>query len=116
MQGVGHSDTGNRELVGVLAPLGRLHVAADGAFWVERLDAVPPARYQLEWLLASSADRPSRWDLFDAAGHFLGTTDLPRGFAPLRLLGTRVAGVLRARGSADRLLVLGVVPPADTAR
>lgn len=99
-----------------MPPLGRLHVAADGAFWVERLDAVPPARYQLESLLGSSADRPSRWDLFDAAGRFLGTTDLPPGFAPLRLRGTRVAGVLRARGSADRLLVLGIVPPADTAR
>jgi hypothetical protein len=67
-------------------------------------------------LLGSFAHRPSRWDLFDAAGRFLGTTDLPRGFAPLRVRGHRVAGVLRSPGAADRLLVLSVLPPGDPAR
>lgn len=75
-------------------PLGRLRVSRDGSFWVERLDAVPTARHEAG-LRSHAGPRPSRWDLFDADGRFLGTAELSPKFQPLYVDGPTVTGVRR---------------------
>jgi hypothetical protein len=80
--------------VATLPPIGRMFASMDGALWVERIDLVPDP-LDLEWRRPPPPAAETKWDLFDAAGRFLGTATLPPKFTP-RLVGDRwVLGILR---------------------
>ncbi len=82
------------EHVPTLPPIGRLLVSSAGALWVERIDLVPDP-VVLVWTRGPSAQRVSKWDVFDPAGRLLGTVTLPPGFSPRAVGEDWVLGILR---------------------
>ena len=81
-----------------LPVLGRLLVSHDGSFWVERADNADPATLEYErmfGMFGRAAPRPSRWDLFDADGIYLGTADVDARFTPMAVRGAEVTGVYK---------------------
>jgi hypothetical protein len=76
-----------------LPPLGRLFAARDGAFWIERPDLAddPVAR---EWSRGVQPS-PTKWDVFDTEGRFLGLVTLPAKFTPHVVATNSVTGVQR---------------------
>ena len=81
-----------------LPPTGRLLVADDGAFWVERVDlAQDPAleAFYQSFGRAGEPGPPTTWDIFDARGFYTATVEMPETFTPSHVTGTSVMGVLR---------------------
>lgn len=79
----------------VLPCLRRLLVAQDGAFWVERIDALPPVEPERHKIFGiySRATSSSVWDIFNAEGRFQGTVKLPPRFTPMAVEEGAVVGV-----------------------
>jgi hypothetical protein len=94
--------------------LGRLLVSRDGSFWVERIDAVPTARYEAE-LRGHAGPRPSRWELFDAEGRFLSTVELPPRFYPVWVDGPSVTGIRRDDLEVEYVVTLRAQPARSRA-
>jgi hypothetical protein len=99
-------------------PVDRIIVGPDGAFWIERIDEVPPARFEYERTFpdarrAPEARRSVPWDVFDVRGHLLGTVRLPTGFRPHRVDGLRVVGVERDEMGVEFVVVYRVVEPGS---
>ena len=95
------------------APLGNLLVSHDGSFWIERADLASPARVEFERLYGGfdrSQPRPTRWDLYDAAGQFLATVDLDARFSPMAVRGTTVTGVLKDELDVEYIVSYAVSP------
>jgi len=98
-----------------LPPTGRLVVSPDGSFWIERIDEFEPARIQYERMFPNAqreaaSHRETPWDLFDAAGHLLGTVRLPAGFDPHRADGLQVLGVERDELGVEYVVLYRAVP------
>ena len=74
-------------------PVGRLLVSPGGILWVERADAVTPGMRRAikqNWHMPSQ----TRWDIFDPAGVYMTTTNLPAGYRPMAVTDDgRVAGL-----------------------
>ncbi len=75
-----------------LPALGRLEVAGDGAFIVERPDMVDDP-VALQW--TRLGPQPTHWDVFTPDGAYAGTVTLPANFTPHLFLGVSVLGVMR---------------------
>lgn len=82
-----------------LPPLGMMLLGADGGVWLLRNDLLAEDPVRAEWELFNTpvrmgmADRPVRWDVFDAEGRFLAAVELPARFRPAAVDGDRVTGV-----------------------
>ena len=80
--------------VRTLPPIGLLLASRAGSLWVERIDLVPDPLAR-QGTRVPTPPTPSKWDLFDPEGRFLGTVTLPPRFSP-RVAGDRwMLGVLR---------------------
>jgi hypothetical protein len=98
-----------------LGCLGRLLVARDGAFWVERVDGVSPIEIELRkmWFgLQHSSETPTIWDVFDPEGRFLGTVRLPARFGPMAVEERAVVGVLKDAMDVEYVVRYRIVPPS----
>lgn len=98
----------------LLAPLGRMLLSHDGSFWIERRDAADPASVAFEDMFGGPRRRVSRatvWDLFDTAGHYLGTVELDASFRPMAVRGIEVTGVLTDDLDVEYVATYRVVPP-----
>jgi hypothetical protein len=84
---------------GVLPPLGAMLLGAGGGVWLLRNDLIAEDPVRAEWELFNTgarmgmAERPLRWDVFDAEGRFLAAVELPARFRPAAVDGDRVTGV-----------------------
>ncbi|MEX0893838.1 MAG: hypothetical protein WEB88_16845 [Gemmatimonadota bacterium] len=79
-----------------LPPLGRMLVDSRGAFWVERADAPEPGLRDMDRLVTRQPlPLPTRWDLFDGEGRFLGTVETPPYFYGMAVDGAEITGVER---------------------
>jgi hypothetical protein len=71
---------------------GALLLDAHGALWAQRVNADVYARTLIVGRPAPTAG-PTEWDVFDAAGAWLGSVAMPPGFLPLEIGHDYVAGV-----------------------
>lgn len=96
-------------------PLGELLVSPDGGFWVERMDALPAGQMEFHHWILRGLERPppSRWDLFDPDGRFLGTVELPLAFEPTAVEGLEVVGVVEDELGVQSVVRYRAVPPDD---
>lgn len=96
-------------------PLGKLLVSPGGGFWAERMDALPAGQMEFHRWILRGLERPppTRWDLFDPDGRFLGTVDLPLGFEPTAVEGVEVTGIVENELGVQSVVQYRVVPPGD---
>jgi hypothetical protein len=73
--------------------LGRLLVAHDGGFWVERPDKVDD---QIAFVVrVYRTPQPTLWDRYDVEGRLIGSVWLPAAFTARAIAGNAVYGILR---------------------
>ena len=78
-----------------LSPFVDLLVSPDGSFWAQ-LQTLSPAQAEVGQMYGSRFQFPeeeTRWDLFDAAGVFVGSVRLPARFRAEVVTGSEVVGV-----------------------
>jgi hypothetical protein len=96
--------------VASLSPIGTMLASRNGSLWVERIDlhSDPVAR---QWGRGPTVPEPSKWDLFDPEGQFLGTVTFPPNFIP-RVAGDRwMLGRLRDEMDIPYIARFALVTP-----
>lgn len=99
-----------------LACLGRLLVARDGAFWVERVDALSPVETEIRKMwggFGRSSGSETSWDVFDREGRFLGQVGLPSRFAPMAVEERTVVGVHQDSMDVEYVVRYRLTRPSD---
>jgi hypothetical protein len=86
---------------------GALLLDAHGALWAQRVDPDVYVRTILAGRPAPTAG-PTEWDVFDAAGTWLGPVAMPPGFLPLEIGDDYVAGVHADEFGIERVRVYGL--------
>jgi hypothetical protein len=92
-----------------------LHTGVGGSLWVQRVQ--PPGALSEEdmarYNFAEDFGAPG-WEVFDAAGRFLGVVQMPRRFQPRLFRGDRIYGVLRDELDVQYVLRMKVVGNQDS--
>ncbi|HEX6694664.1 MAG TPA: 6-bladed beta-propeller [Longimicrobiales bacterium] len=90
-------------------PIGRIFASANNTLWVERSDLQTPAE-RAAFVSNSRYRIPTRWDLFDGSGAYLGTTDLPIGFRPMNVADDgNITGVYRDEDDVEYVVTYQVL-------
>lgn len=99
----------------IATPIRQLLVSPDGSFWALRADTGNMIQEQVESRFGGLADfppRPTRWDLFDRDGTYLGHVRLPARFRPEAVLGRDIVGVWADDLDVEHILRFRVDEPA----